>query len=152
MLKPQISQFSIRTVLIVTAFCALGLGWLADRTRLRQEQLAVLVASKATHKYVLTLDGTPGVRLAMTLVTKPVSKRTETITLPFSLTFEANEAEVWIEYLPEGQSGNDGDKIEMTMTKDGDSRLFPNVSGSIRKDARKTVYVNGDIHWSIGDL
>ena len=26
------------------------------------------------------------------------------------------------------------------------------VSGSIRKDARHTVYVNGDIHWSIGDL
>ena len=152
MLKRQMSQFSIRTVLVVTAFCALGLGWFADRTRLRQDELAALAALKATHKYVLTIDGTSVVRLAMTLVTKPVSKRTETITLPFSLTFDANEAEVWIEYLSEGQSGNDGDTINMKPTKDGDGKLFPTYDGSIHKDARHTVYVNGDIHWSIGDL
>jgi hypothetical protein len=50
------------------------------------------------------------------------------------------------------QSGNDGDTFEMKLTKDGDSKLFPTFSGHIRKDSRNTVYVNGDIHWNIGDF
>lgn len=146
------SQFGIRALLVVTALCALGLGWFVDRTRLKQQHAAEMAALKASHKYVLTVDGTPGVRLAMTLVTKPATKKAETITVPYSQEFEANETEVWIEYLPLGQSGNDGAVIEMNLSKDGVSNSFPIYRGTIQKDARKTVYVNGDMHWAMGDF
>jgi hypothetical protein len=111
-----------------------------------------MAALKANHPYILTIDGTPGVRLAMTLVTKPARKKVETITIPYSLQFEANDVEVWIKYLPLRQSGNDGAAFEMKLSKDSVSNVFPIFRGSIKKVSRDTVYVNADIHWKAGDF
>jgi type II secretory pathway pseudopilin PulG len=148
-------RFSIRTLFAIVAFLARGLGWYVDRTRIRQEQLAELAARKATHHYVLAVEGTPGVQFVMTLVTKPASKKVETITVPYTLKFEANEAEAWLEYLPNGQSGNDGDTYDITLAKDEATtpmHVFAQCNGTIKKDARQTIYVNGDAHWMLGDF
>ena len=140
----SMTRFSIRTLLILVAFIAIGLGWYADRTHLRRQYEDALAAAKAKHHYTLTFDGTPGVRLDMTLVTRPASKRVETVTVPFSVEVEANTVAAWVEYLPEGQSGNDGDTWAVTLKKDG--ATVTQAEGTIKKDERKTVYVNGDIH------
>jgi hypothetical protein len=143
-------RFSIRSLLVFVVLIAMGIAWYADRTRLRQEQLAAIAAAKTTHHYVLAVDGTPGVQLAMTLITRPANKRTETITVPFSLEVDANAAMAWFEYLPNGQSGNDGDEWAVTLKKDG--LPIAESLGTIKKDARKTVYVNGHVQCRVGEL
>jgi hypothetical protein len=61
----------------------------------------------------------------------------------------------WLEYLQNGQSGNDGDTYKITLAKDepkAPMHVVAECEGSIKKDARQAVYVNGDAQWMLGDF
>jgi len=143
-------RFSIRSLLVALAFCAIGLGWFVDRAKIEREHTAELEKLKAPHSYGITVSGTPGVRLEMTLVTKPATIRREIVTVPFSLNFEAVRAAVWFETLPEGKSGGDGDNYTIVLEKDG----VPGSEcrGHIQKDSRDWMYQNGDVKMMLGDF
>jgi hypothetical protein len=112
-------RFTVRTILIVTAFCAIGLAWFADRTKIKREHAAELEKLKASHEYEVTVDGTPGIQLEMTLVTKPATIRREIVTVPFSAKFEAVQAAVWFDTLPDGKSGGPGATYTIKLKRDG---------------------------------
>lgn len=112
-------RFTIRAILIAVAFCAIGLAWFADRAKLQREHVAELEKSKATHNYEITVAGTPGIQLEMTLVTKPATIKREIVTVPYSVKFEAVRAAVWFETLPDGKSGGTGSSYTISFKKDG---------------------------------
>lgn len=139
-MNPSIKlRFRILDLLFTTALVGTALGWYVDHVRLRDLQTAERSALKAMHKYEVTVEGTPGVELALTLVKRPVEKHTQIISLPFSMNFDANRAAVWIEDFPDGKSGNDGDTYTLTMKKDG-IRIPRSMSGSIQKDKTGRQY------------
>jgi len=134
---------------LVTAGLALCLGWYVDRTNVSNRALAQLAALHATHSYLLTIKGTPGVRLQVTVVTKPTRKETQIVTVPFELSIPAVEARVWVEILPGGGSGGDGDTYEIALAKDG--VVDKMCAGRIQKSPGATDYQNGNAVWQLGD-
>jgi len=143
-------QFSSRSLLIGMAICAIAVAWFADRTKIRREHAAELEKLKAVHSYVITVSGTPGVRLEMTLVTQPATIKREIVTVPVTLQIDAVKAVAWFELLPEGKSGGNGDTYTIALEKDGDPVM--ECRGLIQKDSRDWHYQNGDAKWMLGEF
>jgi hypothetical protein len=142
-------RYGTRTLLAVIAIVALAFGWFTDRGRLRQAHETKLAALQAEHEYVLSITGTPGVQLSVTIVTWPASKQVETVTVPLKRSFKAQRAIAWIATLPEGKSGNNGNTYEVTLNKDG--VVQTTCRGLIQKDERQNMYMNGDVTWLLTD-
>ncbi len=78
----------------------------------------------------------------MTLFSKPANKEVKVITVPFTYGFTAVEAAAWFETLPGGQAGNDGDKYEISLEKDG----------TVLKVCEGRVDGNASATWVVGDF
>ncbi len=80
--------------------------------------------SAATHQYRLDVQGTPGTRMRMLLVTKASEganpdRREETVTVPAQIDYRAVRCYAWFDSLPEGASGKEGDAFTVRLLKDG---------------------------------
>lgn len=76
------------------------------------------------HAYRLDMKGTDGVKVHLLLITKPASnanpeRREEVVTLPAQIDFKAVRCYAWIDTLPNGKSGNDGEKCNVDLLIDG---------------------------------
>jgi hypothetical protein len=142
-------RFRVSDLLFLTAIVAIGAGWYVDHLRLKRLLAEAQSAPKAIHKYEVAVEGTPGVELAMTLIKRPFGKHTQTIRVPFSMRFDAVGADVYIEDLPDGKSGNHGDTYTLSVKKDG-VRIPRTMSGLILKDNTGRQY-NGHHQLAIGD-
>ncbi|HEV2293646.1 MAG TPA: hypothetical protein VGR35_07310 [Tepidisphaeraceae bacterium] len=77
----------------------------------------------ATHQYRLDIQGTPGTRTRMLLVTKPSEganpdRREEIVRVPAQIDFRAVRCYAWFDSLPEGESGKEGDAFTAHLLKD----------------------------------
>jgi hypothetical protein len=103
--------------------------------------------SPARHDYRLDVHGTPGVRVHMLLITKATDnanpdRRDEIITLPAKIDFKAARCYAWLDTLPNGASGNEGDVCDVDLFIDGHRSSA--CEGTIRKQNRQTDGV-GDL-------
>jgi len=74
--------------------------------------------------YTLSVEGTHGLMLKMLLVTGPAKggapeRSTRTITVPFTTAFSASKCLVWLDTLPKGQGGKDGDNYRAVLKRNG---------------------------------
>jgi hypothetical protein len=77
-----------------------------------------------TRNYRLDFKGNAGVKVRLLLVTKATSnanpeRREEVVTLPAQIDFKAVRCYAWIDTLPNGESGNEGDTCSVDLLKDG---------------------------------
>lgn len=75
------------------------------------------------HDYRLDLHGTPGVRAHLLLIFKAnqganPDRRDEIVTLPTKIDFKAWRCYAWLDTLPKGASGNEGDVLDIDLIKD----------------------------------
>ena len=93
------------------------------------------------HDYRLDFKGNAGVKVHLLLITKPAShvglgRREEVVTLPAQIDFKAVRCYAWVETLPKGESGNDGDTCNVALLRDGS--VCVTVEGTIKKQNRES--------------
>jgi len=76
------------------------------------------------YDYTLSVEGTHGLKLKMLLVTGTAKggtpeRSSRTITVPFTTAFSASKCLVWLDTLPKGQSGKDGDNYRAVLKRNG---------------------------------
>jgi hypothetical protein len=104
-------------------------------------------AVPATHNYRLDIHGTPGVRVHMLLITKATDaaepeRRDEVVSLPMKIDFKGARCYAWLDTLPNGASGNEGDVLDVDLIKDG--RKGSACESTIKKQNSQTEGV-GDL-------
>ncbi|MBV9852761.1 MAG: hypothetical protein JO250_24135 [Armatimonadetes bacterium] len=98
------------------------------------------------HRYVIQVEGTPGIQLDMLLVTlhtgSPPTKRLQRVTVPCTTTLTGSSCYAWFDDLPRGASGPVGSRYRITFIKDGDD--MATTAGALQ----------GNHHYStgIGDI
>jgi hypothetical protein len=76
------------------------------------------------HEYRLDVHGTTGIRAHLLLISKATEganpeRRDEIVTLPVKIDFKAWRCWAWLDTLPKGASGNEGDVLDVDLIKDG---------------------------------
>jgi hypothetical protein len=93
------------------------------------------------HAYRLNFRGTAGVKVRLLLITKPTAsanpeRREETVTLPAKVDFKAARCYAWIDTLPEGKSGAEGDACNLDLLTDG--QVSATVEMTIKKQNKQS--------------
>jgi hypothetical protein len=107
----------------------------------------VAADAEVKQDYRLDFKGTAGVKVRLLLVTKPTAtanpeRREEVVTLPAQIDFKAVRCWAWIDTLPKGESGNEGDTCDVDLLKDG------HVSATVETKIKKQNKQSG----GLGDL
>ena len=106
-------------------------------------------SSAASKQYELSVTGTSDVQLEMLCVYKSaenpgsVKRIQKQISVPYNENISAYQCYVWIDTLPEGASGNEGDEYFIELKRDGQTITTCGPT-KIKKANRKT--------YSLGDL
>lgn len=75
--------------------------------------------------YRLIINGTAGAKVRMLLIHRPkksglFDRREEVVTVPATIEFKGESFQVWLETLPNGGSGKDGDTIDAGFSKNAE--------------------------------
>jgi len=94
----------------------------------------------------IRVSGTPDVQLDMLLVWKPAhdapKRFSETITVPYSKTFEGLGGWAWFDSLPNGASGSAGDTYRIEFVRNGEIEAV--AEGTVKPENRR---VSGVGRW-----
>lgn len=76
------------------------------------------------HDYRFEVHGTPGVRARLLLISKATEdanpdRREEIVTVPMKIELKAWRCYAWLDTLPNGASGNEGDVLDIDFVRDG---------------------------------
>jgi hypothetical protein len=98
-------------------------------------------AANESHGYTLDFTGTAGVKVRLLLVTKATpdanpERREEIVTLPAKIEFTAVRCYAWIDTLPKGESGNEGDACNVELLKNG--KIAARVEIAIKKQNKQS--------------